>query len=221
MAETSAHTDSTQTPAFVYCIHPSDHANLKLVNNVFDGVGFGDWKLSMMIGLTAKNKMCFVDDRLMAKSVMYYSFTNEIWSDLEHFGTTTSTKIYSLHEELSKLSQEANRGIAEYFTKAKSIWDEIDILSPTPVCECNGCSCGLTKKVLKLQQDKTLMSFLMKADEQYSPIKTTIFLLPVLPSVSTAYRMLQQEERHKELSKMNVVNNDTMAFAANKRAYYD
>ena len=61
MAETSAHTDSTQTPAFVYCIHPSDHANLKLVNNVFDGVGFGDWKLSMMIGLTAKNKMCFVD----------------------------------------------------------------------------------------------------------------------------------------------------------------
>ena len=109
MTETSARTNSTQNPAFVYYINLFDHANLKLVNNVFDGVDFDDWKRSMMIGLTAKNKMCFVDgslhkpsendpnrkawercntivirwliaslDRLMAKSVMYYSFAHEI-----------------------------------------------------------------------------------------------------------------------------------------------
>ena len=103
----------------------------------------------MMIGLIAKNKLCFVDgtldkpadddtnkkaqercnnmiigwliaslDRMLAKSVMFYSLTSEIWIDLEErFGTTNSTRIYSLHEELSKLSQEANMSIAEYFTK--------------------------------------------------------------------------------------------------------
>ena len=139
----------------------------------------------------------------------------------ECFGTTTSTQIYSLHEELSKLSQKANMSIAEYFTKVTFIWDKIDSLSPTPVCECNGCSCGLTTKVLKLQQDQRLMSFLMKVDEQYSSTKTNILILPELPSMSTAYRMLQQEQKHKELSKMNVFYNDTMAFTANKKAYYD
>lgn len=111
--------------------------------------------------------------------------------------------------------------IAEYFTKVKSIWDEIDSLSPTPVCECSGCSYGLTNKVLKLQQDQQLMIFLMKVDEQYGPIKTNILMLPELPPISTAYRMLQQEQRHKELSKMNMATNETMAFAANKQPYYD
>ena len=102
---------------------------------------------------------------MMAKSVMYYSFAHEIWTDLEErFGTTTSTQIYSLHEELSKLSQENNMSIAEYFTKVKSIWDEIDNLNPIPTCDYNGCTCGLTKRMLKLQQDQRLMSFLMKVD---------------------------------------------------------
>ena len=52
--------------------------------------------------------------RIIAKSVMYYSFAHEIWSDLEkRFGTSTSTQMYSLHEELPKLSQENNMSIAE------------------------------------------------------------------------------------------------------------
>lgn len=68
MVETESLTDSTQNPVSVYYFHPSDHANLKLVNTVFDGVGFGDWKRSMMIGLIAKNKLCFVDGTLTKAS---------------------------------------------------------------------------------------------------------------------------------------------------------
>lgn len=145
-----------------------------------------------MIGLIAKNKLCFVDvtlpkpsanesdmkawercnnmligwliaslDRVVAKSVMYNRYASEIWTDLEErFGVSTSAQIYSLHEELSNMSQETNMSITEYFTKVKSLWDELDNLNPLPTCVCNGCSCGLTKKVLKLQQDQRLMSFL-------------------------------------------------------------
>ena len=70
---------------------------------------------------------------------------------------------------------------------------QINNLNPILVCECCGCSCSLTTKVLKLQQDQRLMSFLMRVDEQYSPIKTNILMLPELPNVCTAYMMLQQE----------------------------
>ena len=48
--------DPTQDPASIYYLHPSDHASTKLVSNLFDGSGYGDWKL------TAKNKMSFIDN---------------------------------------------------------------------------------------------------------------------------------------------------------------
>ena len=42
MADSNSNLDSTQNFASVYCLYPSDHANLKLVNIPFDGVGYGD-----------------------------------------------------------------------------------------------------------------------------------------------------------------------------------
>lgn len=58
------HLDLNQDPSSVYYLHPSDHASTKLVTTPFDGNGYGDWKRSVMIGLIAKNKLCFVDGSL-------------------------------------------------------------------------------------------------------------------------------------------------------------
>lgn len=48
----------------VYYLHPSDHASTKLVKTPFDGNEFANWKRSIMIGLIAKNMLCFVDGTL-------------------------------------------------------------------------------------------------------------------------------------------------------------
>lgn len=245
--------DLTQDPSSIYYLHPSDHASTKLVTAPFDGNAFGDWKRSIMIGLIAKNKLCFVDgtlpqpttdaahikawhrcnnmvigwlisslDRVVAKSVMYNKYASEIRTDLEErFGVSTSAQIYSLHEELSNISQEANMSITEYYTKVKLVWDEIGNLNPLPVCTCDGCSCGLTKKVLKLQQDQRLMSFLMNVDDQYGLVKTNILMLPELPNVSMAYSMLYQEQKHKEHARIHNSSSDSMAFMANKKYFSD
>ena len=55
---TSTHTslDQTQNPSNVYYIHPSDLSTLKLVNVPFNGIGFADWKRSIIIGLVSKTK---------------------------------------------------------------------------------------------------------------------------------------------------------------------
>lgn len=42
---------------------------MKLVSTPFDCTGFGDWKRSVMIGLIAKNKLCFVDGSLPQPSI--------------------------------------------------------------------------------------------------------------------------------------------------------
>ena len=61
----------------------------------------------------------------------------------------------------------------------------------------------------------------VKVDDSYRPIKTNILMLPELPKISTTYRMLQHEKKHKEISKPNTPSSDSMVFAANKRDFHD
>lgn len=49
-----------------------------------------------------------------------------------------------------------------YLSKLKKHWDELDNLSPLPTCVCSSCTCALTQKYIKVQQDQRLMVFLMK-----------------------------------------------------------
>ena len=84
--------------------------------------------------------------RTVAKSIMYYNDAREIRCDLEkRYGKSSSAQLYSLQEELANLNQTSSKTIADYFTRVKSLWDEIDHINPLPTCACRGCSCALTK----------------------------------------------------------------------------
>ena len=61
LAMTHPDVDPTQDPASIFYFHPSDHAGIKLVSTPFDGTGYLDWRRSIIIGLTTKNKMSFID----------------------------------------------------------------------------------------------------------------------------------------------------------------
>lgn len=53
-----------QDPSSVYFIHPSDRTSQQLVSVKFNGTGFSDWKRCMLIALSAKNKLAFVNGAL-------------------------------------------------------------------------------------------------------------------------------------------------------------
>lgn len=110
--------------------------------------------------------------------------------------------------------------IADYFTRVKSLWDEINHLDPVPMCSCNTCSCGLVKKFLKSQQDQKLIQFLMRLDDQYSQARTNILMMSELPTIQTAYRLLVQEERHREICKATAPT-ESLAFLSDKRKVYE
>lgn len=59
----------TQDPNSLYFLHMSYHTGLKLVSNLFNGTGYANWKRSMIIRLTAKNLMYFVDGTLAKPEV--------------------------------------------------------------------------------------------------------------------------------------------------------
>uniref|UniRef100_A0A803NE83 Uncharacterized protein n=1 Tax=Chenopodium quinoa TaxID=63459 RepID=A0A803NE83_CHEQI len=81
----------------------------------------------------------------------------------------------------------------------KMLWDEYDAHNPLPVCTCANCTCQITKKILKAQEDKRLTQFLMKLKEEFSQVRANILMMYPLSTISHAYRLLMKEERHREV----------------------
>ena len=58
--------------------------------------------------------------------------------------------------------------IAQFYTKMKALWDEIDNVSAPPICVCEKYTCDLTSRVDKEKEDYRLLHILMKMNEQYA-----------------------------------------------------
>ena len=52
---------SQEDLAEAFFLHPSDHPGSLLVSKPFDGTSFGSWKRTILIALSTKDKLCFID----------------------------------------------------------------------------------------------------------------------------------------------------------------
>nr|XP_009765468.1 PREDICTED: uncharacterized protein LOC104217011 [Nicotiana sylvestris] len=48
-----------------YYLHPSDYPEMNLVSSVLNGKGYGGWRRAVVIALSTKNKLGFVDGSLV------------------------------------------------------------------------------------------------------------------------------------------------------------
>lgn len=101
-------------PSHAFYIHPSDSPGMNLVSTIFDGRSYGGWRRGVIIALSAKNKLGFIDGSLdvptdinfqkawsrcndmvlswllnslskeIAESVLYSKSAKVLWSDLTH-----------------------------------------------------------------------------------------------------------------------------------------
>lgn len=186
MPESSNHTsqtnnDNLETHQFTqdnpYHLQSSDSPGMKLVTNQFDGTCFSNWKRSMTIALSVRNKLGFVDGSItknvstspmfkswsrcnnmviswllgalsksIGRSVIYSTSACEMWKELEEqYGVSNGAQLFGLHKKLTEVSQ-SNSNIADYFTKLKMLWDNIDALCLNPVCSC-GFTCGASQNL--------------------------------------------------------------------------
>lgn len=238
-----------QDPTSVFFIHPSDSSANQLVSVKFNGQGFNNWKRSMMLTLSAKNKLGFVDGTIempavsdpnykswercndlviswilfnleenIARSVLFLKTAKAIWNDLEaRFGFASVTQVFSLEQKLSEMKQ-GQQSVSEFYTQIRTVWDSLDDADPLPNCTCDKCTCTLSGRILKMQQDHRVLQFLMKLNDQFSMVRANILMMVPLPSLAQAYRMIAQEETHKDFYQTEN-QNDTLAFVADKRNF--
>lgn len=113
MGKTEKHQDPTMNPSSVYYLHPTD-TSLKLVANIFKGVGFKGWKRAMSIALSGKNKIGFVNGTV-TKSVTSSSQARA-WDRVND--TVIGWIINVVDENIAKSIL--------WLKTAKEVWDELE-----------------------------------------------------------------------------------------------
>ncbi|TYK18103.1 Cysteine-rich RLK (receptor-like protein kinase) 8 [Cucumis melo var. makuwa] len=96
-----------------------------------------------------------------------------------------------------------------YFTKFKTLIDELN--SYRPACTCGSCRCGGNLEAANFLQTEYLMDFLMGLNDSYAQTRTQLLLMEPIPSISRAFSLLLQEEQQRAISSFSPAIN-TPAF---------
>ncbi|KAJ9552386.1 hypothetical protein OSB04_016431 [Centaurea solstitialis] len=132
-------------------------------------------------------------------SVKYANTASEIWLDLrERFGKESAPRAYELKNQLAGIHQDGIL-VSAYYTKLRSLWDEIQSVFPTPQCTCKGCTCDIGKRLVERQEKEKLYEFLMGLDGEFYVIKTQI---------------LAEDERQRAITGDKRPSMETAAFKA-------
>ncbi|XP_073041751.1 uncharacterized protein [Primulina eburnea] len=150
-----------------YFLQNGDHPGLVLVSHPLSGSNYNTWSRAIVMALTAKNKLGFVDNsiarpspndllygawnrcnsmvtswilnavvREIVDSLMYMSTCHEVWVDLrDRFQQSNAPRIYQIKKLLSALSQ-GSLSVSSYYTKLRTLWDELKDYQPVSVCHC-------------------------------------------------------------------------------------
>uniref|UniRef100_A0A2N9HUI6 CCHC-type domain-containing protein n=1 Tax=Fagus sylvatica TaxID=28930 RepID=A0A2N9HUI6_FAGSY len=128
-------------------------------------------------------------------SVIYCDLASEIWTDLkERFSQVNGPRLFELDQSIHNLVQDT-MSVTTYFTKLKSLWEELSALRTIPIC-----TCGSSKEIIQYQHYQRFIKFLMGLNDSYGPTRSQILLMDPLPSVNRAYALILQEERQRNIS---------------------
>ena len=108
---------------------------------------------------------------------------------------------------MCNISQGAD-DIATYYTKMKSLWDELDDLDEIPLCTCT-----FADKMHKREQNQKLLQFLMGLNDDYNSIRGNILMMIPLLTISQVYSMLIQEEKQREIRSNGLFLADSASLA--------
>lgn len=82
-------------------------------------------------------------------SAKYATMTQDICEDLkERFGKRNASRVYKLKQSLSTIKQ-VGLSVSAYYRKLRGLWDKIQSVFPTPMCDYKCCSCGIGKRLAK------------------------------------------------------------------------
>lgn len=97
-----------------------------------------------------------------------------------------------------------------YYSRLKSLWDELSVYDPLPEC-----TCGKLKLLLDRYYRDCAIQFLMGLNESYSNVRDQIMLMEPLPSVKKVFSYILQQERQRSITS-STSSAESISLAARK-----
>ncbi|XP_052107390.1 uncharacterized protein LOC127740472 [Arachis duranensis] len=149
----------------------------------------------------------------ISQSVIWNNVAHDIWNELEHrYHQGDRYRVAELQEELYAIRQ-GELDVTSYYTKLKTIWEELDNFRSIPMCQCGvTCNCGLGV-IRSHRSEDQITRFLRGLNNQYSAVRSQVMMMNPLPSSNDVFAMLTQQERQfqSELLSPQIVNNSTLS----------
>lgn len=128
----------------------------------------------------------------LLSGIAFASAALDVWTDLkERFDRVDGSRTYSLHKDIASL-QQGTDSVSMYYTKLKSLWDEFEVLVPSPCCNCE-----ISKRFVAHMNRQKLYQFLMGLNDSYHQARSQILMMDPLPSINYAYAMIVGDESQK------------------------
>ena len=132
-----------------------------------------------------------VIDKSLPGSIAYAETAEELWSDLkDRYSQSSEIRIHQLTREIT-LANQGNQMATEYFTKLKTLWDELGAYLALPNYKC-------TKEfnLSKHFEGEQVHQFLMGLDTKcLGTVRSNLLAIERLPSLNKVYATVLREER--------------------------
>ncbi|XP_010535249.1 PREDICTED: uncharacterized protein LOC104810602 [Tarenaya hassleriana] len=144
--------------------------------------------------------------------IMYIENAHLKWTTLEtQFKQKNASKIFHIEQQIESL-QQGSLDLNTFYTKLNSLWEELKMHDPVPVCVCGSCTCDSKTRLMDYYDKKNVVRFLMKLTEFFHPARRQILMLDPMPSIRKVYGMVAQEE-HQRIALPPI--HDSVVFQAN------
>ncbi|XP_073271547.1 uncharacterized protein [Primulina huaijiensis] len=226
-------TNASEESMSPYYIHHSDSPGLVLVSQPLTGDNFTSWHRAMIIALSVKNKLGFVDGSIpkpddpallnswkrnngivtswilnsvskeISASIIFTDSALDIWQDLKERFQQSNGPRIFQLRRELINHRQGQMTVSTYFTKLKTIWEELNNFRPQFIC---GSCCEGVKKLESHHQMDYVLTFLMGFNESFSQVRM--------------FAMIIQEERHRQIGLQcaTIESADGMAFTVKGEA---
>lgn len=137
-----------------------------------------------------------VIDKRIHDSVTYAETANQIRTDLkEIYSQGNEIRIHQLRREIT-IADQGTISVSVYFTKLKTLWDELDAYLQMPHCK------GVKDfSLFKYQESERAYQFLTGLDVScFGVLRSNILSIEPLPNLNKVYSIVLREERQQNLS---------------------
>lgn len=123
----------------------------------------------------------------ISSSVQYGESAKEIWEDLEErFQQSNGPRIFQLRRDIMNLIQDQNT-VSVYFTKLKTLYEELNNFKPTYACTCGG-----SKALFDFIQSEYIMKFILGLNESFTTVCGQVLMMDHLPPISEVFAIVLQ-----------------------------